>query len=111
MFFINIFCTIGYPSEMVFSLKNLHRDYHFICPGLDFLFYLFYRCGAKFFRGERRGIESNPGYCGNSLKPSRYGYNVTVFSGITLLVAIGYFHHKKSSGEEVTLFCCMFYLF
>ena len=34
--------------------KNLHWDY--ICPGLDFLSYLFHH-GVKFFRGERRGIE------------------------------------------------------
>ena len=82
MFFIDIFCTIGYP---VWDGSL----------GVDILFYLFFRCGAKFFRGERRGVESNSGYCDYSLKLQPFGYNVNIFSGNTLLVVIGLFFTIK----------------
>ena len=63
--------------------KNLHWGY--ICPGLDFLSYLF-RHGAEFFRGERRGIE--PGLLRLQFSNLSVRLQCEYFFGITLLVGI-----------------------
>ena len=63
--------------------KNLHWGY--ICPGLDFLSYLFHH-GAKFFRGERRGIE--PGLLRLQFSNLSVRLQCEYFFGITLLVGI-----------------------
>ena len=83
--------------------KNLHWGY--ICPGLDFLSYLF-RHGAKFFRGERGGIE--PGLLRLQFSNLSVRLQCEYFLVSLYLWVQGDSHHKRSSGEEVTLFVICF---
>ena len=83
--------------------KNLHWGY--ICPGLDFLSYLF-RHGAKFFWGERRGIE--PGLLRLQFSNLSVQLQFEYFLVSLYLWVQGDSHHKRSSGEEVTLFVICF---
>ena len=108
MFYFYLFNVLYFLHHRLSDLggilfKNLHWGY--ICPGLDFLSYCFVM-GQNFSEG--RGEESNPGYCGYSLVTYPFGYNVNIFLVSLYLWVQGDSHHKKSSGEEVTLFVICF---